>query len=218
MLSKSILFLLLVGPCLARFTVNGPVITVTVKDPDSASTEPSKWLDVGAMRPNALWSVQSKEPPLPNWFPGLKSLRTSIRYDHTDSPTRPSQVEAYARFSKDGIGELQVQPSFHTRSKATTCILQAITRGERLSLLTKVNFRRKIVEFIKGSAMVDLPFPNSISALKITPSFDFLRKSPSCTMEGVTGSGRTKAVLDLNWKDPTLTVVHALDARYVCVS
>ena len=77
----------------ARFVVSGPVLTVTLKDPD-ASSEPSKWLDLGSLHPNASWSIQSKGAPLPAWFPSLKGIRGSLNYRYEDSPLLPSDVSA----------------------------------------------------------------------------------------------------------------------------
>ena len=195
----------------SRFIVSGPVLTVTLKDPD-ASTEPSKWLDLGSLHPNAYWSVQSKGAPLPAWFPSLKGIRGSLNYRYEDSPMLPSDVSADVRFAKERLGELQIQPSYNLKSKKATCEVQII-REERMNILTRLSSSgERLVEFVKGSILVELPF-QSLSTIKITPAFDFVSNNPTCVMEGVTGSGRTKAILNLQWQDPTLTVVHALDER-----
>ena len=186
-------------------------MTVTLKDPD-ASTEPSKWLDLGSLHPNAYWSVQSKGAPLPAWFPSLKGIRGSLNYRYEDSPMLPSDVSADVRFAKERLGELQIQPSYNLKSKKATCEVQII-REERMNILTRLSSSgERLVEFVKGSILVELPF-QSLSTIKITPAFDFVSNNPTCVMEGVTGSGRTKAILNLQWQDPTLTVVHALDER-----
>ena len=86
----------------SRFIVSGPVLTVTLKDPD-ASTEPSKWLDLGSLHPNAYWSVQSKGAPLPAWFPSLKGIRGSLNYRYEDSPMLPSDVSADVRLDRKSV-------------------------------------------------------------------------------------------------------------------
>ena len=74
------------------------------------------------------------------------------------------------------------------------------------------NTPKKILEHVRASYRLSLPF-SAVSAVSITPSFDFARSTPSCTLTGKSGTGRTAAVLDLNLSDPTLSVVHALDER-----
>ena len=59
---------------------------------------------------------------------------------------------------------------------------------------------------------MDLPF-TAVGSFSITPSYDFEKEEPTCNIIGKSSSGRTAAVLDLNWDNPTLSVVHALDHR-----
>ena len=64
---------------------------------------------------------------------------------------------------------------------------------------------------------MSFPF-QALSTLTITPAYDFTKAvgyEPSCVMMGKSASGRTAAIVDLNWINPTLTVLHALDERYV---
>ena len=206
-------FLECLRPSSARFSVNGPVVTIPLKDPDGSSESPKKWADLTALRPNAEWSLQSRGQPLPNWLPSLRSLRASIGYNHADFSALPSTLDADLRFTRDGLGDLEIQPSYHLKQRRSSCIVQA-TKGTTANILTKLSFGgKRMVEGIKGNFLVNLPFSSSVSALKVSPSFDLLRNSPSCTLEGITGSGRTKAILKLQYADPTLNVVHAIDKR-----
>ncbi|KAI2493843.1 hypothetical protein MHU86_20682 [Fragilaria crotonensis] len=200
---------------LARFAISGPVLTITLKDPDAeGGGTPTKWADLSALRPTAQWSVQSRDPPLPHWLPLLKSIRASLGYSHAEGGL-PSTVDSEWRFAKDGYGDLDIQPSYHFKQKRTTCIIQA-TKGNTASIIAKVTFGgKRILEGIKGNFMLNLPSSISVSALKVSPSFDFTRNTPSCTLEGITGSGRTKAILNLQYEEPTLSVVHAIDERNV---
>jgi hypothetical protein len=59
---------------------------------------------------------------------------------------------------------------------------------------------------------MSLPF-HAVGSISITPSYDFLKDEHTCNIIGKSSSGRTAAVLDLNWDNPTLSVVHALDQR-----
>lgn len=198
----------------ARFAVSGPVLTVTLKDPDIAPESAAKWLDLSALRPNAVWSLQSLAPPLPNWIPSLKSLRANVSYNHQDLGFTPSNVDADLRFSKEDLGDLEIQPSYHLKQRKASCLIQAF-RGNSVSMTARLAFgRKRLVEAVRGSLLFDLPFSTSLSALKVTTAFDFTRNTPSVLLEGITGSGRTKAILDLQYGiESTLTVVHALNDR-----
>ena len=59
---------------------------------------------------------------------------------------------------------------------------------------------------------MNLPFA-TVGSISITPSYDFEKGEPTCNIVGKSSLGRTAAVLDLNWDNPTLSVVHALDQR-----
>ena len=59
---------------------------------------------------------------------------------------------------------------------------------------------------------MNLPF-TAVGSISITPTYDFEKDEPTCNFIGKSSSGRTAAVLDLNWDNPTLSVVHALDHR-----
>lgn len=198
----------------AKFSVNGPILTVTLKEPEQTDlNESPKWLDLGSLRPNALWSISSNDPPLPNWLPALKSVRGTIAYRYEDKKTAPSFFEGDVRFSND-VGELQLQPTYEVGPKKISMVVQA-TKGNSYVVARFTTKGQRILEFLRGSYAATLPFA-SMSGVRVTPSFDFVRSNPTLTVEGVTGSARTKAILNLQYQEPTLTVVHALDGR--CVS
>jgi hypothetical protein len=198
----------------ARFVVTGPVLTVTLKDPDAGQSAEigSKWLNLGNLRPNLLWSLQSQSKPLPDWLPSLQSLKANIGYRYEDLKRMPSFVDTQVEFS-NSHGELQLQPTFEFRSKRTNLLVQA-SRGSSYLLAKFASKGERWLEFVRGNYQVDLPYA-SVGGIRITPTFDFRRNEPSCMLEGVTQSKRTKAVLNLEYNNPTLTVVHALDERYV---
>lgn len=106
----------------ARFAVSGPVLTVTLKEPQTTTTtitsEPdasgsgtssstsqtrnvlqrSNWIDLASLRPNLFWSIQSLAKPLPNWLPSLQSIRANVgyRYDEDTAWTKKKQQETSA--------------------------------------------------------------------------------------------------------------------------
>lgn len=208
-------FLVWLDSCMARFSVSGPVLTLTLKDIEVNSGDSSKWLDISALRPVGHLSFQSSDPPLPKWAHALKSVQGNIQYNHAECVTAPSAIEGDFRFAKEGLGDLQIQPMYNVRKKTTNCVLQA-TKGNSINIVARLSLgRKRLVDAIKGNFMFDLPGSMSLSALKVSPGINFLRNTPSLTLEGITGSGRTKAVLNLQTNDSTVTVVHALDERNI---
>jgi len=71
---------------------------------------------------------------------------------------------------------------------------------------------KNYLQHVRAQYKLNLPFA-SVGSVAISPTFDFDQNLAGCTMVGKSGSGRTAAVLDLNWDRPTLSVVHALDQR-----
>jgi hypothetical protein len=195
----------------ARFAVVGPVLTVTLKDPATGESG-NKWLNLDNFRPNFHWSVRSQSKPLPNWLPSLQSLRANVGYQYDDLKRMPSFVEADLQFKTKPV-DLQIQPTYEFRSKRSVWLVQA-SRGHAYVMTKLVFGREKWLELVRGCYQLDLPYA-SVGAVRVTPSWDFRKEEPSCVLEGVTGSQRTKAVLNLDYQNPTLSVVHALDERYV---
>ena len=201
----------------ARFAVQGPVLTVTLKDPQLSASD-SKWLDLSSIRPTAVLSLQSTSKPLPNWLPNLMSLRANVGYHYEELKRLPSYIESDFKFTttsnnNDGI-DLQIQPSYEFRNQKGSLLLQA-SKGGPSHLMGRLATRgERWLEIVRGCYQLDLPYA-SVGGLRITPSFDFRRKEPTCLLEATTGSQRTKAVLNLEYDNPTLSVVHALDDRYV---
>jgi hypothetical protein len=208
----------------ARFAVNGPVLTITLKDPlqgSSAGTSASssqgdlsastRWLDVSELRPHLVWGIQSQQPPLPNWMPSLTGLGATVGYQYTDLKTLPSWVEGTAKFSRPS-GELQLEPSYEVRSGRTNLLVR-VSRGASYALARLGSQQKNVLESVRASVLFNLPYA-SVSSIRLTPSIDFAKQDMACVMEAVTGgSARTKAVLNLQYLNPTLAVVHSLDDR-----
>jgi len=196
--------------CVARFSTNGQ-LTVTMKDPDVNSAHATKWLDISALRPRASCSIQSKGPPLPNSVPFFKSLRGNVDYDRVS--LSPAVINVDLRFAKEGVGDLQIQPAFNVRQKRARCTIEA-TKGNSINIVARLG--RKL-EAIKGNFMFQLPGSLPLTTIKVSPAINFLQNNhPSVTIEGMTSSGRTKALLNFQRnRSPTLTVVHALDDKNI---
>lgn len=255
----------------AKFSVNGPVLTVTLKDPEATQTVALRdrtvaeafaattnsddkgkngghqWIDLTSLRPNLFWSIQSNSPPLPNWLPSWTGLRANVGYRYEELKRLPSFFEADLKFRSERLNtELQLQPSYELKAKRSNLLVQA-SRGasfvlarfsvrhgrnsargsvstassshddlndEFVSSAAPTAAQNNCLEFLRASYNLAFPAGSSLSSLRITPSLDVTKQEPSCILEGTTGgSSRTKAILNLNYNNPTLAVVHALDER-----
>ena len=107
--------------------------------------------------------------------------------------------------------DVQVQPSYDFRINRSVVLVQ-VSQGASYLMTRFVSKGQRWLEVIKGCYQRDLPYA-SVGGVRISPAYDFRTQQPSCLLEGATGSLRTKAVLNLNYNNPTLTVVHALDDR-----
>ncbi|VEU41620.1 unnamed protein product [Pseudo-nitzschia multistriata] len=223
-----IVFLSVSRSSAGRFVSSGPNLVITLKDPTETyssgpvndnnvdSDEPvqkNPWFDLGKLRPTIMWSLQSKGKPLPNWVPSWHSLRTTVGYQYESMKRLPSVVEADLKFSSEKTGiDLQVQPTYEFGSQQTAVSIRA-SRGPAAYLMAKIATKRdRWLQMVKGCYQASLPYA-SVSAVRVTPSVDLVQGQASCLVEATTGSQRTKAVLNLEYDNPTLTVVHALNER-----
>lgn len=214
-----------------RFVSSGPVLTVTLKDShekltdvtDSADgtmvptsqQQQQQWFNLGNFRPSLIWSLHSQGKPLPNWLPNWQSLRTTVGYQYESLKRMPSFVEADLKFSSNTLGvDLEVQPSYDFGLETSLLSVQA-SRGAGAYLMAKFATKKeRWLQLVRGCYQVELPYA-SVGAFRVTPTWDLAHGQASCRLEGTTGSQRTKAVLNLEYDNPTLTVIHSLDERYV---
>jgi len=210
----------------SRFVSNGPFLTITLKDSDPASTNNAlvsspndgaeitkPWFNLENIRPNVLWSVQSQGKPLPNWIPSWHFLRTTVGYQYESMKRLPSFVEADLKFSSESIGiDLEIQPSYEFDSKRSVLLVQA-SRGVAHLMGKFATKKDRWLQLVRGCYQLNLPSNPTLGAVRITPTLDLARGQASCLLEATTGSERTKAVLNLEYDNPTLTVVHSLDDR-----
>ncbi|KAG7344569.1 hypothetical protein IV203_022577 [Nitzschia inconspicua] len=223
----------------ARFVSNGPILTVTIKDSaeegssktgaitaasflssstdDDTSDGNNPWFNLSNFRPNLVWSLKSQGKPLPNWFPNWQSLRTTVGYQYEPTASShqrlPSFVEADLKFSSERLGvELEVQPSYEFKTQQSGVSVRA-SRGAAAYLMGKFASQgERWLQLVRGCYQTELPY-GSVGAVRITPTFDLAQGQASCLLEAMTASQRTKAILNLEYDNPTLTVVHSLDDR-----
>jgi hypothetical protein len=199
------------------------------------------WLDLSALSPTVFWQIASSRPPLPNWFPNLQKLALKTGYQHSlrkrsNKPhfPRPSFVEGTAQFRTPAC-DIVVQPSHDLDSGSTSVAVEA-SRGPNW-ILGRLAHRRSnnhiatgsaaaysssprgnllssswFLDSLQGSLLLNLPYA-SVSSVCIQPTLNLPRQELSCQLEALTGL-RTKAVLNLEWNHPTLTIVHQVDARH----
>ena len=203
-----------------RFHVIGPVVTVTLKDEDAEGHDSTtrKWMNFHQLRPNVLWSAQSKGPPLPESIPNLQSVRANVGYEHSSFHSKKSFLplsfaEADLRFDFPQRNlSLNVQPAYEVQQGKASLMLQA-TRGANF-VLTKVSTHGdRWLQGVKGCWQCRTKFPEC-QQVRISPTYDATKGGQfQLLAEGMTSTQRTKAVLNLNVDNPTLTVVHQLDDR-----
>lgn len=225
MLPMQSLYLLLVGSCLlsessARFQMNSPVLTVTLRDPldEMTYSDPEsgpKWFNLSNLKPNVSWSITSRGKPLPNWAPAFDSLSVSALYDYAQSKRKvpvPTQLEVMASLTIPSVeANVQIQPVWNLSTNAKTWLVQ-FQKGPCQVLARVAN---QGVALVKGSWQCDSLPLDALGSLRVTPQYDLRRNQPSCLLEATTNSQRTKTILHLENQNPTLKIVHALDDRHV---
>jgi hypothetical protein len=169
-----------------------------------------------------------------NWSSNSSSGRGSVVADAGGTRGSPGnfldlQIQPSYEFSDETtVGGIHTGPTGGGRaecsilaSTGTTAYLMAkfSTKRDRWLQLIRgcyqINFRN-INSNKKDNALILSPSslpPPTLSAVRITPTIDLNLGQASCLIEATTGSERTKAVLNLEYDNPTLTVVHSLDHR-----
>jgi hypothetical protein len=130
-------------------------------------------------------------------------------------------MEGLVTFSAPGNVKVQVQPIFtnnnnnnnNNNSNKMMCLLQ-LEKGSAIQLFAKLANRG--VALVRGCYQCDLSAAG-LGAIRMTPQLDLTKGEPSCLLEATTSSQRTKTILNLEYQNPTLKIVHALDERYVNV-
>mmetsp|Transcript_7650 Transcript_7650/g.10012 ORF Transcript_7650/g.10012 Transcript_7650/m.10012 type:complete len:343 (+) Transcript_7650:101-1129(+) len=186
----------------------------------SQAAASSAWMkDISSIRPKAFWSLQTVKSPLPNWLPSLKQLKGDFSYEYHRLKKIPSWIETTAKFSTI-VGDLYIQPCLDFTQKNSSELRLQLMRGTsyaraHLVLGSRRSNSKTILKSMTGSFFLNLPY-STVRTLRLTPHLDLTQAYPdfSCLIEATTGgAGRTKAVLNLEYNNPTLAVVHQLDER-----
>jgi hypothetical protein len=189
----------------AKFGVGGPVLTLTLKN-DALVSDHQELIDVSEFNPSLQWQVESLQQPFPILIPSLKAVNAGLGYSYNNLKRIPSFFECAARFATTA-GELLVQPTYELKNDRATLTLKA-SRGP--SSLTARLSNNKLLETVRASFLCDLPLV-SLSSIRVTPTLNVPERDLACQLEATTGGlGRTKAILNLEYRNPTLSVVHSL--------
>jgi hypothetical protein len=180
----------------ARFLVNGPVVTVTLKDaPPQSSSEHSSsprlpWLDLSALSPNAVWEISST-PACDVIVQPTHALDTGANSLELEALRGPHWISTkFVNYQKAHWFLNSLQGSFLLNLPYAS--LSSIRIQPTLCLGSQKN-------------TVDI---HSATSSTSTSSSSGIR------IEAVTGvQGRTKAVLNYQYPHPTLSVLHQIDAR-----
>ena len=192
---------------------------------------------IPGLQPSITWSISSEEDndPFPNMLPSLKSISLSTQYKYHEYKKFLYKAEGLLRFvtsskkrgdiyelnddNDDVSSEIIVKPSYSFKSKKACLNIKCGNEGVFGIMKLSACKGKRLIEYIKGSYKTSLPFINSVSQLTFQPSFDFIKGMPSCVISGIASGfrqsedGKTTAIIDLNFDNPTLTFMHNLDER-----
>jgi len=256
-----------------RFQSQGPILTLTLKDPYHQEDRPSRningddieeeasaassksnpaepsvpnarwWrrranlrsfsiadvFDLQSLAPNLLYAIRTSNP-LPNYVPALQQASLTAQYVYNELKGRPNYIEGDITFHTNKLNgiNLDIGTSYNVADDVSAVTVRLGSSGDTASAAAASPNRqaygcfgtarfivakgKKRLSTLRASYHVHLPFQN-LGEFTITPEYNFDTMLSSFTCVGKSGSGRTAAVLDVNWDNPTLSVVHAIDER-----
>jgi hypothetical protein len=149
---------------------------------------------------------------------GIKDLNIHVATENEDHMAWV-RASSSSRKSSSNIGGLVSSSHNNSLHVLTNILLQYIIwklimiNDNALTYFSSFGgFYHQTLDQVQTSHKFTLPF-TAISSVTISPSYDFRKASPTFLISGISESGRTATIVELNMDDPTLTVVHALDDR-----
>ncbi len=179
----------------------------------------SNVVDLHSLAPNVLYSVRTNRP-LPNYFPSLQSASLTAQYNYNEIKNKPNFIEGDIGFHSKKLNGIDFDTNVNynvaeNASAVTTRIGSGGSNSEwgcfGLARFILARGKSRLSQ-ITAQYKANLPFPN-LGQIQITPTHDFDSELSSCTCIGKSGSGRTAAVLHLDWYRPSLSFLHAIDQR-----
>lgn len=210
------------------FKTEGPVLSITLKDPfqspeasllssgrRASAADEDIWESLAFFNPTLLWTIRSTRPPLRDSMPSILSCQGVIGYRYDDIRNLPSFLDGDVLIDTPA-GILEVRPSYEVKSQRTNVSLRLADKRARWSASAKLSSKTKRgVETVGGSYQSSAPslFSKMVKSVTFEPSFNVEKKQIAGIIMTESISGRTKSILKWNTKDPTLTLVHAIDER-----
>ena len=210
------------------FKTEGPVLSITLKDPfqspeasllssgrRASAADEDIWESLAFFNPTLLWTIQSTRPPLRDSMPSILSCQGVIGYRYDDIRNLPSFLDGDVLIDTP-VGILEVRPSYEVKSQRTNVSLRLADKRARWSASARLSSKTKRgVETVGGSYQSTAPsfFSKMVKCVTFEPSCNVEKKQISAIIMTESISGRTKSILKWNTKDPTLTLVHAIDER-----
>ena len=215
-------------PSEPAFETEGPVLSITLKDPfqspeasllssgrRSSATDEDIWESLAFFNPTLLWSIRSTRPPLRDSMPSVLSFQAAVGYRYDDIRNMPSFLDADVLVDTPA-GMLQVSPSYEVKSERANISFRLSDKRARWWASAKLSSKTKRgVEMVRVSYQTSPPsfLSKMIKSVTVEPAINVEKKSPSATIMTESTSGKTNSVLNWNLKEPTLTLVHAIDER-----
>lgn len=215
-------------PSDAAFKTEGPVLSITLKDPfqspeasllssgrRSSAADEDVWESLAFFNPTLLWTIRSTRPPLRDSMPSVLSCQAAVGYRYDDIRNMPSFLDADVLVDTPA-GMLQVSPSYEVKSERANVSFRLSGKRARWWASAKVSSKTKRgVEVVRGSYQTSPPsiLSKMIKSVTVEPAINVEKRSPSATIMAESTSGKTNSVFNWNLKEPTLTLVHAIDER-----
>ena len=215
-------------PSEPAFKTEGPVLSITLKDPfqspeasllssgrQSPATDEDVWENLAFFNPTLLWTIRSTRPPLRDSMPSVLSCQAAVGYRYDDIRNMPSFLDADVLVDTPA-GMLQVSPSYEVKSERANVSFRLSDKRARWWASAKLSSKTKRgVEMVRGSYQTSPPsfLSKMIKSVTVEPAINVEKRSPSATIMAESTSGKTNSVVNWNLKEPTLTLVHAIDER-----
>lgn len=212
----------------AAFKTEGPVLSITLKDPfqspeasllssgrRASAADEDIWESLAFFNPTLLWTIRSTRPPLSDTMPSVLSCQAAIGYRYDDIRNLPSFLDGDVLVDTPA-GILEIRPSYEVKSQRTSVSFRLADKRARWWAMAKLSSKAKRgVETVGASYQSSAPSfcSRMVKSVTFEPAFNVVKMSPSATVMTESISGRTNSILKLNMKDPTLTLVHVIDER-----
>lgn len=207
---------------------NSPERQTTTKFPQFQSLEGNlEYSEKGTSSPK-----QRRPWNIPSTQPYKNPQQQQQQYLETLSSWIPNKISAIAKFRSRNV-DIYMEPAFDCNTQESNLAL-TVAKGSCASLMT--TFRNRALESIRGcfqmnigrtgtqgdvsptqkeSSMSMIPNDEATATLRVIPAWNFQTKERTCLVEGTTKSKNTQIALDMQYENPSLSVIQKVNDRYV---